>query len=93
MKSNRLREALAEGRPAIGHMILEFGTRGIAKILEAVGLDFVLIDMEHSGLDFGAVADLLAWFRGTPVAPIVRSECQPPNIISSPVLWTPVPWA
>ena len=28
--------------------------------------------MEHSGLDFGAVADLLAWFRGTPVAPIVR---------------------
>jgi len=72
MKSNRLREALAEGRTAVGHMILEFGTRGIAKISEAAGLDFVLIDMEHSGLDFGAVADLLAWFRGTPVAPIVR---------------------
>ena len=32
-------------------MILEFGTRGIAKISEAAGLDFVLIDMEHSGLD------------------------------------------
>jgi 2-dehydro-3-deoxyglucarate aldolase/4-hydroxy-2-oxoheptanedioate aldolase len=53
-------------------MLLEFGTRGIAKIVEASGLDFVLIDMEHSGLDFGAVADLLAWFKSTPVAPIVR---------------------
>lgn len=28
--------------------------------------------MEHSGLDFGAVADLLAWFKSTTVAPIVR---------------------
>ena len=53
-------------------MLLEFGTRGIAKITEACGLDFVLIDMEHSGMDFGAVADLLAWFKSTPVAPIVR---------------------
>ena len=69
---NRLRSALAEGRPAIGHMMLEFGTRGIAKIIEACGLDFVLIDMEHSGVDFGAVADLLAWFKSTPVTPIVR---------------------
>jgi 2-keto-3-deoxy-L-rhamnonate aldolase RhmA len=72
MKPNRLRSALAEGRPALGHMVLEFGTRGIAKIVEASGLDFVLIDMEHSGLDYGAVADLLAWFKSTPVAPIVR---------------------
>jgi 2-keto-3-deoxy-L-rhamnonate aldolase RhmA len=72
MKPNSLRAALAEGRPAVGHMLLEFGARGIAKILEASGLDFVLIDMEHSGLDFGAVADLLAWFKSTPVAPIVR---------------------
>lgn len=72
MKSNRLRAALAEGRPAVGHMLLEFGTRGIAKIAESCGLDFVLIDMEHSGLDLGAVADLLSWFKSTPVTPIVR---------------------
>ena len=72
MKPNRLREALVTGKTAVGHMILEFGTRGIARIAEAAGLDFVLIDMEHSGLDFGAVADLLAWFSGVSVAPIVR---------------------
>src|SRR5262245_15801472 len=72
MKPNRIRQLLAEGKIPIGHMIIEFGTRGIAKIAEAAGLDFVLIDMEHSGLDFGSVADLLAWFKATPVAPIVR---------------------
>src|SRR5690242_10468968 len=72
MKRNRVRAALAEGRPALGHMVLEFGTRGIAKIAEACGLDFVVIDMEHSGLDFGAVADQMAWFKATTVTPIVR---------------------
>src|SRR5262249_10178830 len=67
-----LRQRLAEGRLAVGHMIMEFGTRGIAKIVEAAGVDFVLLDMEHSGIDFERIADLAAWFKATPVAPLVR---------------------
>lgn len=72
MKPNLLRQRLAEGHLAIGHMIMEFGTRGIAKIVEAAGVDFVLLDMEHSGMDFERIADLVAWFKATPVAPMVR---------------------
>lgn len=72
MKANLLRQRLAEGRVAVGHMIMEFGTRGIAKIVEAAGVDFVLLDMEHSGMDFERVADLIAWFKATPVTPLVR---------------------
>ncbi len=72
MKPNLLRQRLAEGRLAVGHMIMEFGTRGIAKIVEAAGVDFVLLDMEHSGIDFERIADLVAWFKATPVAPMVR---------------------
>ncbi len=72
MKPNRVRQLLAEGKVPVGHMLWEFSTRGVAKILEAAGLDFVLIDMEHSGFDFGQVNDLLAWFKATPVTPIVR---------------------
>jgi 2-dehydro-3-deoxyglucarate aldolase/4-hydroxy-2-oxoheptanedioate aldolase len=53
-------------------MIMEFGTRGIATILEAGGVDFAVIDMEHSGFDAERVADLMAWFRATTVAPFVR---------------------
>lgn len=72
MKPNRIREVLAAGKVPVGHMIMEFSTRGIAKIAEGAGVDFVLIDMEHSGFATGAVNDLLAWFKATPVTPIVR---------------------
>jgi beta-phosphoglucomutase-like phosphatase (HAD superfamily) len=37
MKDNRFQRVVKEGRIPIGHMIMEFGTRGIAKILEAAG--------------------------------------------------------
>jgi 2-keto-3-deoxy-L-rhamnonate aldolase RhmA len=72
MKPNLLRKRLAEKRVPVGHMVMEFATRGIAKIVEAAGADFVLIDMEHSGNGLDRVADLIAWFKATPVAPIVR---------------------
>ena len=72
MKPNRFKQAIAEGRVPLGHMIWEFGTRGMAKILDQAGLDFVLIDMEHTGFDTERVADLIAWFKATPIAPFIR---------------------
>jgi 2-dehydro-3-deoxyglucarate aldolase/4-hydroxy-2-oxoheptanedioate aldolase len=72
LKPNLLKQRLSEGRVAVGHMVMEFGTRGIAKILESAGLDFVLLDMEHGGLELEHLADLIAWLKATPVAPIVR---------------------
>jgi 2-dehydro-3-deoxyglucarate aldolase/4-hydroxy-2-oxoheptanedioate aldolase len=72
MKENRLRRALRDGRIAVGHMVMEFGTRGIAQILAQADLDFVLIDMEHSGFGIERVADLIAWLKATEIAPIVR---------------------
>ena len=72
MKPNRLQEALAEGRAPVGHMVSEFATRGIAKIVEAAGADFVILDMEHTGHEMDTIADLLAWFKAGPVAPFVR---------------------
>jgi 2-dehydro-3-deoxyglucarate aldolase/4-hydroxy-2-oxoheptanedioate aldolase len=72
MKPNRFQQVAREGRVPVGHMIMEFGTRGIAKILEAAGVDFVVIDMEHTGFDAERVADLIAWLKATPVTPFVR---------------------
>ncbi len=72
MKPNLFRQVLAEGRVPVGHMISEFGTRGIAKIVESAGIDFVLLDMEHTGFDSERIADLIAWFKATPIAPFVR---------------------
>jgi 2-keto-3-deoxy-L-rhamnonate aldolase RhmA len=72
MKANRLQQALEEGRIPVGHMILEFGTRGIAQILETAGLDFAIIDMEHASFSMEEVSNLIAWFKATTVAPFVR---------------------
>jgi 2-dehydro-3-deoxyglucarate aldolase/4-hydroxy-2-oxoheptanedioate aldolase len=72
MKPNRLQQALSEGRIPVGHMILEFGTRGLAQILATAGLDFAIIDMEHTSFSMNEVANLIAWFKATPVAPMVR---------------------
>lgn len=72
MKSNRFRDAVKAGRMPVGHMIMEFGTRGIAKILESVDLDFVVYDMEHSGFDIDRVFDLIAWAKACSFAPFVR---------------------
>jgi 2-dehydro-3-deoxyglucarate aldolase/4-hydroxy-2-oxoheptanedioate aldolase len=72
MKPNRFREILAQGQIPVGHMIMEFATRGIASLVDGAGIDFVLLDMEHTGFGADRVADLIAWFKSTPVAPFVR---------------------
>lgn len=72
MKDNRFRKVVASGGIPVGHMVWEFGTRGIAKILESANLDFVLIDMEHSEFGTERVTDLIAWFKATDIAPFVR---------------------
>ena len=72
VRANKLKDALAAGRIPVGHMISEFATRGIAKIVESTGVDFVLLDMEQTGHGAGAIADLLAWFKATEVTPFVR---------------------
>jgi len=72
MKENRFQRILREGGSPAGHMIMEFSTRGIAKILEAAGLDFVVIDMEHTGFDTEQIADLVAWLKATDITPFVR---------------------
>lgn len=72
MKQNRVKQMLAEGRLPVGHMIMEFGTRGIGKLLESAGVDFVVYDMEHSGFDMERIFDLIAWSKASPFAPFVR---------------------
>lgn len=72
MKSNRCKQRMAEGKVPVGHMIGEFGTRGIAQILDNTDLDFVIIDTEHAPFTIAQLADLAAWFKVTSIAPFVR---------------------
>jgi 2-keto-3-deoxy-L-rhamnonate aldolase RhmA len=83
MRENRLKRLLREGKVAVGTTVHSFATREIAVLLENCGLDWVMIDMEHSGYTIDTVADLLAWFRSTPIATIVRPPDNLYHLISS----------
>ena len=72
MKDNRFKKVVAEGGIPVGHMISEFGTRGIARILATADLDFCLLDLEHTGFGHQDIADLVSWFAATDIAPFVR---------------------
>ena len=72
MKPNKFKQSIAATGTAAGHMISDFGTRNIARIVAAAEPDFVMIDMEHTGYDTERIADLCAWFRATDIAPMVR---------------------
>ena len=72
MKPNRFTQLLSQGQVPIGHMLFEFNTRGMAQILDEAGVDFAVIDMEHSAFAMADLADLVAWLKATPVAPFVR---------------------
>jgi 2-dehydro-3-deoxyglucarate aldolase/4-hydroxy-2-oxoheptanedioate aldolase len=72
MSENRLGQIIQDGDYAVGTMIFECNTPGIARLLDAGGLDFVVFDMEHSGFDLGDVRALMSWSRAAAFTPIVR---------------------
>ena len=47
MRENTVKRTLAAGGIAVGTMVVEFATPGIARLAARAGADFVLFDMEH----------------------------------------------
>ncbi|MDQ6907581.1 MAG: aldolase/citrate lyase family protein [Chloroflexota bacterium] len=72
MKENRYTQVRAAGKVPVGQMLWEFGTRGMARMMDACDVDFAIIDTEHAAFSSADVADLVAWFSATTIAPFVR---------------------
>ncbi|MGH7188948.1 MAG: HpcH/HpaI aldolase family protein [Acetobacteraceae bacterium] len=72
MRENPLKQRLADGGYAFGTMVFEFFTPGIAQIVRAAGAEFVLYDMEHSGVGIEAIKQQMATCRGIGIVPLVR---------------------
>jgi 2-keto-3-deoxy-L-rhamnonate aldolase RhmA len=60
VRSNPLKKKLREGGVALGTLVLEFATTGIARIAATAGAEFVLFDMEHTGWSMETIRVLLA---------------------------------
>jgi 2-keto-3-deoxy-L-rhamnonate aldolase RhmA len=72
MRDNPVKQRLAEGGHAFGSMVFEFFSPGVAQIVRAAGAEFVLFDMEHSGIGVDVIKAQCAACRGIGLVPMVR---------------------
>ena len=72
MKTNAIKQDILAGKPVAGAMVFEFFSPGMSAILANAGCQFVLYDMEHTGLNFETLKWLFASCRGLPIEAMVR---------------------
>src|SRR5689334_12895998 len=72
MRQNEVKRALKAGGVALGTMVMEFSSTGVARLAAEAGCDFVMFDMEHTGWGVETVRTLIATARGADVVPMVR---------------------
>ncbi len=85
MRPNPVKRALHEGGVALGTMVFEFGTPGIARIVAGAGAEFVVFDQEHTGWGIDTVRTLLATARAADVVPLVRVPAAEYHLIARPL--------
>ncbi len=72
MTQNPVKQKLAAGATALGSMVFEFFTPGIARICANAGAEFVLYCMEHTGAGYETLKPQFALCRALGVVPLVR---------------------
>ncbi|MFP6758339.1 MAG: aldolase/citrate lyase family protein [Alphaproteobacteria bacterium] len=72
MRDNPVKAKLAAGERVYGTMIFEFVSPGLATVLANAGADFVMYDMEHSGIDDAEIKRQIAYCRGLDIVPMAR---------------------
>ena len=72
MRHNPVKSQLATGGYASGALIFEFFSPGLPQICKNAGAEFVLFDMEHTGLGFETLKTQFALCRGLGIVPMVR---------------------
>ena len=72
MQRSNLRQHLKSGETLIGTMVQEVRTPAIAQILDQVGFDFFMLDMEHGALNLETAAEIMRAARLAGIPPLVR---------------------
>lgn len=69
---NPVKHKLAAGGVALGSMVFEFFTPGIARVCANAGAEFVMYCMEHTGAGFETLKPQFSLCRALGVVPLVR---------------------
>jgi 2-keto-3-deoxy-L-rhamnonate aldolase RhmA len=72
LRENKVRRILREGGVALGSMVFEFNTSGVARIAAAAGAYFLIYDMEHTGWSLETIRSLMASSGAADLTPLVR---------------------
>jgi 2-dehydro-3-deoxyglucarate aldolase/4-hydroxy-2-oxoheptanedioate aldolase len=67
-----IRQRAMAGEPVHGAMVFECFSPGIAQLMKLAGAEFVLYDMEHTGVSLETIKTQVACCRGLDIAPMVR---------------------
>lgn len=67
-----IRDRAMAGEQVLGAMIFEFFSPGIPQLLCNAGCEYVLYDMEHTGIGLETMKEQVAYCRGLPITPMVR---------------------
>jgi 2-keto-3-deoxy-L-rhamnonate aldolase RhmA len=72
VRPNPVKRQLAAGGHAVGAMAFECFTAGLPALCVNAGAEYLLYDMEHTGLGFETLKTGMALCRGLPIVPLVR---------------------
>lgn len=72
MRDNPVKQKLQRGEASFGTMAFEFFVPGLPQVVKAAGAEFLLFDMEHSGLEYETLKQLVAACRGIGLVPMCR---------------------
>ena len=83
-----LRAALKAGKPQIGSYVT-FPSPEIVELFAAAGMDYVVIDLQHSSPDWQTLAHMIRAAEARDIAPIVRVYSHEPALLLKSWNWGP----
>ncbi len=85
MRINPVKELWKAGKPAFGTWSTIVNHPRYIKLLATAGMDFVVIEMEHSDYSMGEIGNLCLLAREAGVVPIVRVSGESPHDYTRPL--------
>jgi 2-keto-3-deoxy-L-rhamnonate aldolase RhmA len=82
MRENSIKKALLEGQVVIGGAVSQLKGVVIPQLYASAGLQFIYVDMQHSGYTVGDVLELVAGARAAGIDNFVRVPSPDPSLIT-----------
>jgi len=72
VKANRVKQAIKAGKRVVGTMVAEMRNPEVAYILAAAGMDFLMVDTEHSSVGVESLQNIIRATRAAGLTPLAR---------------------